>query len=457
MFTGFASENTPAIQLWDFFRPFANTSAVNSVSLVDDCAPIQFFRTGANATAIQVYLPSAPIEGKQIKIVNQPYASSNQTLQIRSSDNGGNGTTGIPFTVGPGASITLVYCKNAITYGTTSGNNQTGWLSLDFGSPSAANFNAVVLGNPSNIASVNSSAVLGGTSNTSSGSYAAVVGGQSSTASGSNSAVMGGFNNTASGLRSAVIGGTTNQATQQYAATIGGDTIRATGSYAFAGGGSVNNAQGQYCSVVGGNSNTANGVSAGIFAGESNNTNADQAVVCGGSYNTANGNSSSVLGGLRGTTRLIQGYTVLPASSAPIAGVAGVSQSATLLLGRQTTDATATTLTSTTAAASTTNQVILPNNSAYTFQGTVIAARTAAGDTSSWKFEGAIKRGATAASTTLVAAVTPTVIAQDAGASAWVVAVTADTTNGGIAVTVTGAAATTIRWVCKIGTTEVTF
>jgi hypothetical protein len=45
----------------------------------------------------------------------------------------------------------------------------------------------------------------------------------------------------------------------------------------------------------------------------------------------------------------------------------------------------------------------------------------------------------------------------DAGAATWVVAVTADTTNGGIAVTVTGAAATTIRWVCKINTTEMTY
>ena len=52
MFTGFASENTPAIQVWDFFRTFASTSAVRSVSLPDDCAPIQIFRTGATATEI---------------------------------------------------------------------------------------------------------------------------------------------------------------------------------------------------------------------------------------------------------------------------------------------------------------------------------------------------------------------------------------------------------------------
>jgi len=48
-------------------------------------------------------------------------------------------------------------------------------------------------------------------------------------------------------------------------------------------------------------------------------------------------------------------------------------------------------------------------------------------------------------------------IAQDAGAAAWTIAITADTTNGGIAVTFTGAAATTIRTVAKIETTEMTY
>jgi hypothetical protein len=125
-----------------------------------------------------------------------------------------------------------------------------------------------------------------------------------------------------------------------------------------------------------------------------------------------------------------------------------------LVLGVATTDATATVLRSNTSAAGTTNQVILPNNSAYVFQGTCIANVTGGSTTSGWKYEGVIKRGANAASTTLVAAVTPTVIAQDVAAATWVLAITADTTNGGIAVTVTGAAATTIRWVSKIKTTD---
>jgi len=135
----------------------------------------------------------------------------------------------------------------------------------------------------------------------------------------------------------------------------------------------------------------------------------------------------------------------------------GRTQSGLLLLARQTTDATATVLTSNTSAASTTNQVILPNNSAYSFSGEVIAGVTGAGNTAAWNFKGAIKRGANAASTAVVGTVVLDRIAYDTGATAWTVAVTADTTNGGIKVEVAGAAATTIRWVCKINTTEMTY
>jgi hypothetical protein len=141
----------------------------------------------------------------------------------------------------------------------------------------------------------------------------------------------------------------------------------------------------------------------------------------------------------------------------PIADALGISQSALLLLARQTTDATATVLTSNTSAASNTNQVILPNNSAYSFSGEVIAGVTGAGDTARWTINGAIKRGANAASTTMVGTATVTMSHFDAGAATWVVAVTADTTNGGIKVEVTGAASTTIRWVCRISTVEMTF
>ena len=133
-------------------------------------------------------------------------------------------------------------------------------------------------------------------------------------------------------------------------------------------------------------------------------------------------------------------------------------QTAILAIGRQTTDATATRLTSdASSTGSTTNQVILPNNSAYFFKGTVVAGVTGGGDTKGWTIEGVIKRGANAASTALVGTAMVTSAYADVGAATWAIAVTADTTNGGLAITFTGQAATTIRAVCQISTTEMTY
>jgi len=398
MFTGFASENTPAIQIWDFFTTFASTSAVRSVSLADDCAPIQYFRTGATTTAVNLYLPSAPIEGKQIKIINSQYGTNSQKLAVTCTDAGQFGFNSTLATIGPGQTIDLCYSKNCISFGTSAGSIATGWISLNQASASSAAANSVVSGG-------NSSTISGGTNS--------FIGGGSTNAVTTLSAgILAGSQNTAGGGESAIVGGTVNTTTG----------LRAI--------------------VVGGNSNNVSGSSASTL---------------GASVSTANGDNSSIIGGAYGITRSIQGNAVSPASSNPITTTQGVSQSALLVLGTQTTDATATRLRSNTSAATTTNQVILPNNSAYTFQGTCIANVTGGSTTSGWEFQGVIKRGANAASTTLVAAVTPTVIAQDVAAATWVLAITADVTNGGIAVTVTGAAATTIRWVSRIETTEVTF
>jgi len=250
-------------------------------------------------------------------------------------------------------------------------------------------------------------------------------------------------NQVAEGYYSVIAGGVNNRATTYGSIACGGESNLASG--------------GTYASVFGGRSNTAYGQLSFIGCGESNYASGQWSVVCGGTYNEATARASFVSGGVYGTTRSIEGYHVFPACNAPIANGAGINQSGLLLLGRQTTDATATVLGSNTSAAGTTNQVILPNNSAYSFSGEVIAGVTGAGNTARWTISGAIKRGATAASTAVVGSVVLNVIAADAGASAWTVAITADTTNGGIAVTVTGAAATTIRWVAKIETTEMTY
>ena len=267
---------------------------------------------------------------------------------------------------------------------------------------------------------------------------------------------------------------------------VGGGNNQATGSYSFIGGGgdagtaaNRNVASGDWSVVLGGRANTASGIgsvvggggttgggvggntASGIYStvvsGISCTASAEGAFIGNGYGNIANGALSFIGGGARGTTRSITGNAVFPAHANPIADASGINQAALLILGTQTTDATATALRSNSSAAGTTNQVILPNNSAYFFTGEVISGVTGGGNTKGFTIEGVIKRGANAASTALVGTPTVTSTYADAGASAWTIAVTADTTNGGIRVTFTGQAATTIRTVCQIRTTEMTY
>tara|TARA_R110000764_G_scaffold222_5_gene1025 strand:+ start:5717 stop:6934 length:1218 start_codon:yes stop_codon:yes gene_type:complete len=136
----------------------------------------------------------------------------------------------------------------------------------------------------------------------------------------------------------------------------------------------------------------------------------------------------------------------------------GDSQTGTLVLRTGTSDATATALTSDNSTAATDNQVILPNNSAYSFSGTIIARQQAADGSNyaSWEVKGALLRDATAASTVLGNGIINKLYAT-AGAAAWAIALTADTTNGGLKIEATGAAATDIRWVATVNTSEVTY
>jgi len=264
---------------------------------------------------------------------------------------------------------------------------------------------------------------------------------------------------------------------------VGGGNNQATGSYSFIGGGgdagtaaNRNTASGAWSTVVGGAKNTASGIgsfiggggydgtyyaniasgNASVIAGgANNNASAQYGSVLGGYSNYGNGQFSTALGAFA-TARSITGNISFAPCFGAISYSIGVSQAALLVLGKQTTDATATVITSDGGAASGANQVILPNNSVYFFKGSIVAGVTGAGDSAIWEFKGGIKRGSGVGTTVLMSSVID-LIAQDTGASSWVVALSADTTNGGLTVTVTGAASTTIRWVCKIETTEMTY
>ena len=170
--------------------------------------------------------------------------------------------------------------------------------------------------------------------------------------------------------------------------------------------------------------------------------------VCISEEGTASGAYSTVIGGYQPNDRGITGRFVIGAAT-------NFAQFSIFNLFRETTDATPVVLSSNNGAGSAINQVILPNNSAYAFSGIIVARQKASGGTASaaWKIEGLIRREANAASTTLVAS-TVTVISNVPG---WTLALSADTTNGGLAVTATGAAATNIRWVATVQTSEVTY
>jgi hypothetical protein len=359
------------------------------------------------------------------RLLGRTSASSGAIEEI-SVGSGLSLTSGTLSATGSGGGLTYFIESQSIT----SPNATVPVQALTATNASYTNIDVAIVakGTGATLAQVPTSSAAGGNKR---GTYVTDLQKQRSTAaqvaSGTNSVICGGQSNTSSGTNSVVCGGDSNTASTTGATVAGGGTNTASGSYSTVGGGILNTASGPYSTVSGGRNHTSNG---------------EYSFISGGRY---------------GSTRSIIGYHAFPACAVPFSAVEGATQAGLLMIGRQTTSVTATVLASDNSTPGTTNQVILPNNSAYSFSGEVIAGVTGAGNTARWTIAGAIKRGASAGTTAMVGTPTVTMTHNDAGASAWTVAVTADTTNGGIKVEVTGAASTTIRWVCKIETTEMTF
>lgn len=294
------------------------------------------------------------------------------------------------------------------------------------------------------VSSGNYSNILGGYRNAATGVSSAIVGGYLNTASGDRAMILGGDNNTASGVVSFSIGGG-NNATYTYSGALGySNTSSNLGSMCL---GWLNTSSGQY-SFTAGQSNTASGANS-TSIGYNNVSSATGANTLGVS-NTANGSYSNAQGyqshvfGIYGRQSYASGQE----------STAGDSQASKFVLHERTTDATATTLTTNSSAASTTNQVILSNQSAYRFKGTIIGKKSGTTDIAAWDIDGLIVRGANAAATTL--AVSNVTLIQNT--PVWgTPTLAADTTNGGLQVQVTGFLATNIQWTAVIETTEVIY
>ena len=200
-------------------------------------------------------------------------------------------------------------------------------------------------------------------------------------------------------------------------------------------------------SIALGDNNTASGARSGVLAGNSNSASGGRAVVIGGASNNASGSYSTARGAHGKTNSIRHSHAT---------GLSQHSQGVYYLLGIDTTDATPKVINSSLSASpNTTNQIVLQNNSAYTFSGTIVAREKASEgtDVGAWEVKGIIRREANAGTTVLV----NSVINELNVPTGWAVALTADTTNGCLKVEVTGVASTNIRWLATIETSEVIY
>jgi len=240
-----------------------------------------------------------------------------------------------------------------------------------------------------------------------------------------------GSDNTASGNYSTVFG-RNNTASGQWSYSVGNGNLSA-GDYTFTAG------------VL----SAANGIAA-LAAGDNCYSNGAGAASIGGYANQAIGTRTITVGGAYANTNSVAGQVAFGHNSDAL----GRYQSTRTGLRQSTVGATLTRATADAASGSATNQLALRSLSAVRFTAQVVAFDAVALVTKEWEVTGLIRRGANAAATVLVNSSVVSSFA-DAGASAWVVAAAADTTNGALAINVTGAGTNTIRWMIQVQAQEV--
>jgi len=388
---------------------------------------------------------------------------------------------------------------NAVAVGDQSVSAGTRSIALGYSRAGGTDSFAAAIGsNTSSYGAVNTTSVALGGFARASNSTSVAIGYQSNTTA--NGAFAIGQNAASSGALSVSLGWSAN-ATAFAGSAIGYNAKAVTGSNATALTNSYASGADSLAAAIANNTSTygateANSVAIGYLAkatgidafaiGDAAQATATGAMAFGrdsiasgqtslalGRLNTASGSSSFALGLQNDATRLrtfAVGYNAKSETSGKFAFAAGSwafgkvanqgqAQNGLYILISDTTDATPDILTgdnkSETGSADTTNQIILPNNSAYAFHGTIVARQQASAGTASaaWKIEGLIRREGTAGTTVLVNSAT-TVLDNT---PSWGMALSADTTNGGLKIEVTGAAATNIRWVATVHTSEVTY
>jgi len=195
-------------------------------------------------------------------------------------------------------------------------------------------------------------------------------------------------------------------------------------------------ASGSSTTIGGGKSNTASSNAATVSGGQANSATGIVATVTGGSGNTADGNGSTA-GGRDAIAHGIYGAQVYASG---FLSTGGDAQAGTYILRGRSTGGAAVRLTADAAAAGAANVCNLPNNTAWGGYCNVIVRDTTAGSVNAghWRAADAfIVRGANAASV-VVPSFSFTFVGTGGGPPvAGNLAVSADTTNGGLNLTFT--------------------
>ncbi len=291
---------------------------------------------------------------------------------------------------------------------------------------------------------------------------ASIGGGRYNTiqSSGEGSTVSGGMSNVIQSIsRFSTIGGGAGNSIFDIVstATIGGgriNTIESHASEATIGGGTNNRVQ-------------TYAVSATIGGGMQNTieTQASQSVISGGQLNKiqSGARGATIAGGANNLIHTNAYFASIPggwharathqgqlAHASGRFATDGDAQTSTHILRRQTTDATTTDLLLD--GFTSTELLTIPAAAAWTFEVQIVG-RTQGGQTAGYNLRGVIENvvGVTALVGTVDVAMTKEDVA------AWNATAVADNINDALAIRVTGVAATTIRWVATVRTTEVIF
>jgi len=413
----------------------ANSIAIGQLSKATATNSIAIGDTAVSSTANQISL-----------------GGTTDTIQI-------SGAYTLPTSDGTSGQVLTTDGAGAVTFSTPSGGGSPDLYAENYDGtstlPSATGTNAVAIGSGSSVPAAESVAIGTGAS-TGAGFRTLALGYNASASQGSAIAIgrgvtAGSGGSTAIGLNSS-LGGSVTGGSNSYATALGGSYASGSNSLAaaIANNTSSYGATGSNSVAIGYQAKASN--SYAFSVGQNNIASAFGAVAI-GRNSTASGNYSVTLG----NQAVALQQSKMSFSAGRFTGD-GDAQTGTFVLRSDTTDATAEALTTSNGTAGTTNQIILPNNSAYSFSGTIIARESATdgSDYASWEVKGALLRDANAASTVLGNGIVNKLYATS-GASTWAVALSADTTNGGLKVEVTGAAATNIRWVATVNTSEVTY